>query len=114
MHCVHLRPGDLNFNQAHAVIASQVWDAIYIEVAEEINESKLRFLHTKAKEIYSRISASGLSRHQMVLLAELYPDLSGTIRKAFLKGDDLHGVLPFVWEQGCPPGRDDLHVSAGN
>lgn len=113
MHCVHLRPGDLNFNQAHAVIASQVWDTIYIEVAEEINESKLRYLRTKAKEIHSRIPGNP-SRHQMVLLTELYPELNGTIRKAFLKGDDLHGVLPFVWEQGCPPGRDTVQVPPGN
>lgn len=113
MHCVHLRPNDLNFNQAHAVIASQVWDAIYIDVDECIAESKLRFLHTKTKEIHARVSANP-SRHQMVLLTELYPELNGTIRKAFLKGDDLHGVLPFVWEPGSPPGRDNVQVPTGN
>lgn len=113
MDCVHLRPTDLNANHAHAVIASKVWDKLYIDVDEGIAEGRLRYLHTKAREIYARVPEHP-SRHQMVLLTELYPELSGTIRKSFLKGDDMHGVLPFVWEPGYTPGRDTVQLPAGS
>ncbi len=109
MVCVKLRPEDLNLNSAHAVVASQVWDECYIDVDECIQEGKLRYMHEKCRAIYARFPTT-TSRHQMVLLTELYPDLTGTIRKAYLKGDDLHGILPTLWGEGCPPGRDDMQV----
>ncbi len=109
MVCVQLRPQDLNFNSAHAVVASQVWDECYIDLDECIEEGKLRYMPNKCRAIFPRFPDSP-SRHQMILLTELFPALTGTIRKAFLKGDDLHGILPTVWEQGLPPGRDDMQV----
>lgn len=110
MLCVRLSPTDLNTNPAHAVIASKVWDECYIDVDEAIEESKLRMLSTKCRKIFARFPEHP-SRHQMVLLTELYPDLAGSIRKAFLKGDDLHGVLPYLWREGSDPGREDMHLS---
>lgn len=92
-----LKPSDLNANIAHLVISSRKWDAIYIEVSEEIGEGQLRYLHTKTGSVIPRVPGEP-SRHQMILLTELFPDKAGTIRAAFMKGADIRGVLPAVWE----------------
>lgn len=92
-----LKPSDLNCNLAHLVISSRKWEAIYIEVSEEILEGTLRYLHTKTDTIYYKIPGV-MSRHQMVLLTELFPDKAGTIRASYMKGADIRGVVPTVWE----------------
>lgn len=97
MEGVVVAPADLNSNLAHLVIASRKWDAIFIDVDEAIQEGRLRYLHTKTDTIKPRVPANP-SRHQMVLLTELFPNNAGTIRAAYMKGADIHGVLPAVWQ----------------
>lgn len=106
---VRVLPDLLTNKQAHLVIASSMWDEAWIEVAESIEEGCLIRLSEKCRKVYVQVPEHP-SRHQMVLLCELFPALSGTIRKTFLKGESIHGVLPYLWKQGDTPGRGALQV----
>ena len=107
MSCVRVAPEMLNSNAAHLIIASTTWEEAYVDVAEVIEEGHLRYLPDKVRQLYVRVPHHP-TRHQMILLTELFPAQSGTIRKTFLKGDDIHGILPGVWREGYTPGRDGM------
>lgn len=94
-----IAPEHLNKNFAHAVIASQQWDTLYIDIDECIQENRLRFIPSHCSRIVVGCTEP-LSRHQMVLITELYPALGGKIRKEFLRGGNVKDVLPEVWEHG--------------
>lgn len=81
---------------AHLSIASRAWDKIFVSVDECIPEGSLRFLPTKCKEIRVQCPAHP-SIHQLHLLVELYPQLDGKLRKAYMKGDDIRELLPEMW-----------------
>lgn len=113
MTCVAIPPEMLNGNAPHLVIASTAWEVAYVDVDECISEGRLRFLPEKVRTLYARVP-SNPSRHQMILLTELFPAYAGAIRKAFLKGDDINGVLPGVWRQGDTPGRDNMQLPSSS
>ena len=104
-----MEPEMLAVKSSHLVLASVEWDEVWIDVAEAIEEGTLVYLHTRSKRIYARVPDHP-SRHQMVLLCELYPEKAGSIRKAFLKGANINELLPYVWREGCAPGRGSLPV----
>lgn len=101
---VRVPPDLITNNQAHLVIASNTWDEAWVEVSESISQGCMTRLPEKCRKIYVQVPEHP-SRHQMVLLCELFPELSGTIRKIFLKGESIHEVLPYLWKQGDSPGR---------
>ena len=41
-------------------------------------------------------------------VGELYPELDGKLRKAFLKGEGIGGILPEMWEYGEEVGRESV------
>lgn len=106
---VTLAPELLNTNMAHLVIASNKWDAAYIEVSETIQQGRLQMIPTVCNKIYPRVPELP-NRHEMILLTELFPALSGSIRKVFMKGDSVYGILPQVWEQGVSAGGDSMQL----
>lgn len=92
-------PKYMGLKVTHLTLASQEWDALYIELDECIPEGSLRFLPQKCKCIRA-LCPERLSMHQLHLLVELYPSLDGKLRKAYMKGEDVRELLPQVWEHG--------------
>lgn len=106
---VAIAPELVNNMGTHLVMASRKWDEAYVDCGDEIQEGWLRLLHTQCSKIFPRVPEHP-TRHQMILLTELFPELAGTIRLAFMKGESMYGVLPQVWEQGSAPGRDAMQL----
>ena len=104
---VVIHPQFLGLKVTHLTLASQTWDALFIDIDEDIPEGSLRFLPSKCKSI--RVSCPERpSLHQLHLLVELYPELDGKLRKAFLKGKGIGGILPEMWEYGEEVGRESV------
>ena len=83
----------------HLTLASREWDNLCIDIDEELPEGSLRFLPSKCKKISVSCPAKP-SLHQIHLLAELFPKLDGKLRKAYMKGEEVNGLLPEMWEHG--------------
>ena len=104
---VVIKPEFLGMKITHLTLASQQWSALYIDVDECIPEGSLRFLPTKCKSI--KVSCPERpSMHQLHLLGELFPALDGKLRKAYMKEESVHGILPEVWEHGSEVGWESL------
>lgn len=93
---VSIRPEYMGLNLTHLMIASQVWKGAYVEISDAIPEGSLRFLPSKCETIKVRFEGKP-SMHMMHLLIDLYPKLNGTIRKLYMKGDDMHELLLEMW-----------------
>ena len=95
---VILRPADLGCNLSQCVIASQRWEACYIDITEDIPDGRVRYLGEQCDVIFPAVPSKP-SMHQMHILCDIFPKLSGTIRKAFMQKRDMHEVLPNVWDK---------------
>ena len=102
-----IKPQFMGLNVTHLTLASQKWDTLFIDVVESIPEGSLRFLPKKCSKIRA-CCPEHPSIHQLHLLAELYPELDGRLRKAYLKGEGIGGILPEMWEYGSEAGRDSV------
>ena len=97
---VHFPPSSLALKITHLILASRDWDTLFIDLEECIPEGWLRYLPTKCKEIQVCVPDTP-SMHQLHLLIELFPHLDGTLRKAYLKGENINALLPKVWQHGA-------------
>lgn len=89
----HLSPKALKENGTHLFIKSHEWDELVIDLTEDIPKGCLRYVSTCAKNM--KINVPGeIDAHIVQLLSEVYPDLSGKIRKTFLFGGDVRELLP--------------------
>jgi hypothetical protein len=104
---VVIQPKHMALKLTHLVLASQTWSTLYIDIVESIPEGTLRFLHTKCERILVACPEHP-TLHQLHLLIELFPKLDGQLRKAFMKGDAIHGLLHEVWGDRDTLGRDVL------
>lgn len=100
-----IKPQFLGVKMTHLTLASQTWDTLFIDVDESIPEGSLRFLPKKCNKICA-CCPEHPSMHQLHLLVELYPELDGKLRKAFMKGESVGGILPEMWEHRSEAGRD--------
>ena len=83
----------LNFSTTHMFIASNVWESCIVEISDKIPAGSLKFLPGVCTDIKVKLPEN-VTEHQMRLLADLFPNLSGTIRKNFMLGKHLGGVVP--------------------
>lgn len=82
----------LKAKATHFFIASNKWDFIFIEMEDSIPEGYLKSMHLVCPNI--KVNLPDIVTDTTVrLLAELYPDKSGAIRKAYLTGGKLVEVL---------------------
>lgn len=104
---VVVEPQYMGLNITHLVLASRDWDTLYIDVDECIPEGSLRFLSEKCRSVCAFCQEKP-SMHQLHLLVELYPKLDGQLRKAYMKGEGISGILPKMWEHRSEAGRKPL------
>lgn len=96
---VRVPTANMQYNITHLALASHTWDTLYIDLEECIPEGCLKFLASKCKDILVCLPNTP-SMHQLHLLIELYPTMDGTLRKAYMKGENINGLLPKVWRHG--------------
>lgn len=87
--------GMLQLPTTHLFIASNRWDSAIVEVCTSIPTGTLNNLHTVCEDI-KVILPEECNEHIMRILAELFPSKAGTIRKSFLLGKNMRGVVPYV------------------
>lgn len=85
----------LRLPTTHLFIASNRWESAIVEITDSVPEGTLVNLHTVCDDI-KVILPDKSDEHTMRLLTELYPEIAGTIRKNYLLGKCLKGVVPNV------------------
>lgn len=83
----------LHISTTHMFIASNTWDKCIVEIDDSIPLNSLKFISGVCSDIQV-ILPEKINDHCMKLLTELFPKLSGTIRKNYLMGKSLGGVVP--------------------
>lgn len=99
-----IRPEYMAPKVTHLMLASYKWDKLFIDLDESIPEGSLRFLPERCDSIHVAWEEP-TSMHTLHLLIELFPQLDGKLRKAYMKGEDMRGLLHEVWEHGSEAGR---------
>lgn len=89
---IHLPPNSLKQKGTHLFIKSHEWNTLYIDVTEDIPMGCLKYVCEYFQSVKADVP-NGLNDHVVELLAELYPNLSGKIRKAYLFGGDVRELL---------------------
>lgn len=82
----------LKAKSTHFFIASNKWESIYIELEDSIPEGYLKSLHLVCPKITVNLPDK-ITDVTVRLLAELYPEKSGAIRRTYLTGGSLMEVL---------------------
>lgn len=90
---IHLPPNSLKQKATHLFISSHEWGTIYVDITDDIPMGCLKHMHKCTQHIKVSVSDDPTD-HDIELLAELYPDLSGKIRQAYLFGGDIRELLP--------------------
>lgn len=96
---VVIAPERLQLKVAHLSLAGRKWDTLFIDIEESIPEGSLRQLARQCTRIRA-YCPDHPSLHQVHLLVELYPEIDGTLRKTYMKGGSIRGILPEMWEHG--------------
>ncbi len=82
----------LNIQATHMFIASNPWEEIHIEIDDETKADNLKFLPSICKNIKVSLPDS-ITINTIGLLSKLYPDKASMLRRAFMSGGDVKGVL---------------------
>lgn len=85
----------LKVTATHLFLASNKWDDAIVEVDSTIPQGALKHLHTIVNIVKVRLLCE-FDENAMHVLTDLYPELSGKIRRCFL----MHGNIKEVLE-GC-------------
>lgn len=82
----------LQFKTTHLFIASNKWEEVYIELDDTIPECSLIHVNLVAENIKVKLPEN-VSPTTIKQLSELFPDKAGALRKNFMMGLGLKGVL---------------------
>lgn len=82
----------LGDKSVHLFIASSMWDTLYVDVTDDIPCDVLKYVVTRCRDI-KVVLPEDLTEHSVELLCELYPDKSGSIRKAYTFKRSVADVL---------------------
>lgn len=85
----------LSVKSTHLFIASNSWDSMIIELDDSIPEGILRRLNTVCKDIKVKVPTK-ITDTTLRLLTELYPEKSGALRRVYMQGGNVKGVLTDV------------------
>ena len=88
----HLATHMLAMKATHLFIASHKWESIVLDIDDVIPVGYLRCLSLVCDDIKVTLPAT-ITDHTMTLLTEVYPKKAGTIRRAYMSGESLEGVL---------------------
>lgn len=88
----HLKTSMLQMKATHLFIASNVWESIVLDIEDTIPEGCLRSLNLVSDNIKVRLPED-VTEKTIHLLTELYPSLSGKIRRLYMCGQSVKGVL---------------------
>ena len=85
----------LKLQSTHLFIASNNWDEIEIELDDCIPANSLLHFNMVTDTIKVRLPEE-INQNTVKQLVELFPDKAGVIRKCYMTGGDLRGVLDCV------------------
>lgn len=82
----------LQLQTTHLFIASNSWEEVFIELDDTIPENSLLHVNLVTDNIKVKLpEVPGANTIRQ--LSELFPDKAGSIRKCFMLGQDMKGVL---------------------
>lgn len=90
--CYYIATSFLKMKSTHFFIASNKWESIQIDIEDCIPEGYLCSLHLVCDDIKVHLPDT-VTDKTVQLLAELYPDKSGAVRKAYLMKHSIKEVL---------------------
>lgn len=90
--CCQLGASMLQMKAVHLFIASNKWDAIEIEVCEDIPEGSLRFLRIVCSDIKVKVDCD-INDKTLRILTDIFPDKAGLLRKQYFTGKSVKEVL---------------------
>lgn len=85
----------LSVKATHMFIASNVWESIRIEIDDSIPQGVLRRINSICDDIKVSVPV-GITETTLKLLTELYPEKSGALRRVYMQGGNVKGVLTDV------------------
>lgn len=77
----------------HLFLASHKWDKVIVNMCDEIPSGSLKYIHTVCEDIRVHMKEA-MTETTMKLLTELFPDKAGAIRRVYMSGGSLEGVVP--------------------
>lgn len=82
----------LRMKSTHLFIAARAWESIELDLSDNIPTGYLGNLNLVSSDIKVRLPET-ITDKTVVLLAELYPDKAGKLRKQFMFGKPVSEVL---------------------
>lgn len=82
----------LQSKAVHLFIASNIWDTLFVEVSDDIPSDTMKYIRLRCKNI-KVVLPENITAQSVNVLCELYPDKSGSIRKAYTLGRSIPDVL---------------------
>lgn len=82
----------MQMKSTHLFIASNKWEEIYIELDDSMQTGYLQYLHLVCPRILVSLPEV-ITEQTILLLAEIFPDKRGLLRKNFLLHKDIKEVL---------------------
>ena len=88
----HLSTSMLAMKATHLFIASYRWESVQLAIDDIIPIGYLRCLPLVSDNIKVSLPET-ITDHTMTLLTEVFPTKAGSIRRAYMTGQPLKGVL---------------------
>ena len=82
----------LALKATHLFIASNLWEAIRIELDDTIPEGALKSINTVCNDIKVKLPDT-ITDTTLRQLVDLYPGKAAALRRSYMKGESLKGVL---------------------
>lgn len=82
----------LQLQTTHLFIASNKWDEVYIELDDSVPENSLLHINLVTDNIKVKLPEN-VTAPILKQLTELFPDKAGALRRCFMTGQSMKGVL---------------------
>lgn len=82
----------LHLNGVHLFIASNKWDELQVDLSDDMPLDVFKFMVGVCSKVSVTLPPT-ITDKTVKLLVELYPEKSGTIRKAYMSGGNIKELL---------------------
>lgn len=87
----------LHMSSVHMFISSNAWEEVVLEVCDEIPDMTLEYMIFNTENMKA-VLPEKLSDKSVKQLTSIFPDKAGAIRRAYMTGSPMKGVVPVCEE----------------